>query len=211
MSNYPPYMNAYGLIPKILGAIKEAKTPPRFTQDFLETGLGFSGGSARAFLPLAKRLGLLSGDGAPTDLYDGFRNPTESSQSMARAVRAGYSALFDRNEYAHKLDRKALEGLLIQVTGLDADSQTLRAIASSFEALKQFADFDMPQAPIAAAGQKQLVPDSKLGPPDRANGNTGDRELRMNLAYTINLNLPKSDDVAVFNAIFKALRENLLR
>jgi hypothetical protein len=36
-------------------------------------------------------------------------------------------------------------------------------------------------------------------------------DLRLNLAYTINLVLPKTDDVAVFNAIFKSLRENLLR
>ena len=35
--------------------------------------------------------------------------------------------------------------------------------------------------------------------------------LGLNLAYTINLVLPKSDDVAVFNAIFRSLRENLLR
>jgi hypothetical protein len=29
-------------------------------------------------------------------------------------------------------------------------------------------------------------------------------------SYTINLNLPETTDVEVFNAIFKALRENLL-
>lgn len=33
----------------------------------------------------------------------------------------------------------------------------------------------------------------------------------MNLGYTINLNLPATSDIAVFNAIFKSLRENLLR
>jgi len=39
----------------------------------------------------------------------------------------------------------------------------------------------------------------------------GQEELQLNLAYTINLVLPKSDDVAVFNAIFRSLRDNLLR
>jgi len=37
------------------------------------------------------------------------------------------------------------------------------------------------------------------------------REFDLNLSYTINLVLPKTDDAAVFNAIFKSLRENLLR
>jgi len=42
-------------------------------------------------------------------------------------------------------------------------------------------------------------------------GGEGQEELQLNLAYTINLVLPKSDDVAVFNAIFRSLRDNLLR
>jgi len=41
--------------------------------------------------------------------------------------------------------------------------------------------------------------------------NAEDREFDLGLSYTINLVLPKTDDVAVFNAIFKALRDNLLR
>ena len=32
----------------------------------------------------------------------------------------------------------------------------------------------------------------------------------MNLSYTINLNLPATSDIAVFNAIFKSLKENVL-
>ena len=67
MSDYPPFMNAYGNVSKILNKIKEAKTPDRFSQDFLATVLGFSGGGARPFIPLAKRLGLLASDGAPTE------------------------------------------------------------------------------------------------------------------------------------------------
>jgi hypothetical protein len=33
----------------------------------------------------------------------------------------------------------------------------------------------------------------------------------LSLGYTINLNLPATSDIAVFNAIFKSLREHLLR
>ena len=32
----------------------------------------------------------------------------------------------------------------------------------------------------------------------------------MNLSYTINLNLPATSDIGVFNSIFKSLKDNLL-
>lgn len=35
-------------------------------------------------------------------------------------------------------------------------------------------------------------------------------KIGMNLSYTINLNLPATSDIAVFNAIFKSLKENIL-
>src|SRR4030095_9003644 len=89
MADYPPFMNAYGLIPKILGKIKEAKTPTHFTQDFLADTLGFPGGSARAFIPLAKRLGLVGTDGTPTELYGRFRNSNHSKGAMAQASEQG--------------------------------------------------------------------------------------------------------------------------
>lgn len=200
-AEYPPFMNAYGLIPKILGKIKEAKTPARFTQDFLGTNLGYSSGSAKAFIPFAKRLGLLSTDGTPTDTYNSFRNPDHSKTALAKAIRTGYAKLYDRNEYAQKLDKKGLEGLIIQATGLDKGSQTLRSIVGSFEALKNLADFEE----IAPEPAPQPEPDDDHEHAEHPSG------VKMNLGYTINLNLPKTDDIAVFNAIFKALKEHLLK
>jgi len=113
-------MNAYGLAVKILSKIKDAKTPQRFTQDFLAETLGFSSGSAKPFIPLAKRLGLLASDGTPTELYNRFRNPDHSKAAMADAIRTAYADLYNRNENAHSLDKKGLEGIVVQATGLDA-------------------------------------------------------------------------------------------
>ena len=151
MADYPPFMNAYGLVPKILEKIREAKTPDRFTQDFLGTKLGFTGGSAKAFIPLAKRLGLLGSDGTPTDLYKRFRNPAQSGQAIASAIRNGYNQLFERNEYAQELDRDGLEGLVMEITGLKKGHQTVRAICSTFNALAELADFEDVLAVVADA------------------------------------------------------------
>ena len=121
---------------------------------------------------------------------------------MAKAIRKGYPQLFERNESAHKMSKKDLEGLLVQITGLEKNNTTLRSIVGTFEALKLFAQFGEEEK--VAEGPKEEEKEK----PTSEEGPTG--ELKLGLAYTINLVLPKTDDVAVFNAIFKSLRENLL-
>jgi len=203
---YPPFMNASGYIEKIMKKIKSAQTPERFTQDYLATKLGFSGGSPKAFIPFAKRLGLLATDGAPTDLYKRYRNKTQSGSAIAEAIKGGYSELFERNEYAHELDRDGLEGLIMEITGLEKGNNTLRAIIASFENIKAFANFDAVTCVPEKEDKLEEVSEDSV---DFATAIGND--LSLGLSYTINLVLPKTDDIAVFNAIFKSLRENLLR
>ena len=204
MAKYPIFMNAYGLVPKILTKIKQAKTPGRFTQDFLATKLGFPGGSAKAFIPAAKRLGLLASDGTPTELFKRFRNPNESGVAMAAAMRTGYADLFARNEFANALDRTGLEGLIMEITGLEKGHSTVKSISSTFLAFAGFADFEG-EVPVGEEADKESAEIRE--PPLRAPA----AEPPLTFSYQINLVLPKTDDIAVFNAIFKSLRENLLR
>ena len=204
-AEYPPFMNGYGTLSKILGKIKEAQTPDRFTQDFLSTKLGFPGGTPKPFIPLAKRLGFLESDGKPTDIYRSFRNTAQSKAAMAAAIRKGYSQLYERNEYVHDLDKKKLEGLVVEITGLEQGHATVRAIVGTFEALKSFADF--------TKGEPKPDKEKEKPKSGEKSEDTDDAspDLKWNLAYTINLVLPKSDDIAVFNAIFRSLREHLLK
>jgi hypothetical protein len=76
--------------------------------------------------------------------------------------------------------------------------------------LKKFAKWD---AAAAIEGKdKPVVPttpvldQSRLGLPS-----SGQLSVGLNLGYTINLNLPATSDPAVFNAIFRALKEHLLK
>ncbi len=211
MADYPPYMNAYGNVTKILNKIKEAKTPDRFSHDYLDTVLGFSGGGARPFISLAKRIGLLNPDGTPTTLYNQFRNPAQSEQAMAVMVRRGYPELYKRNEYTLALDEAGLEGLVVEVTGLEEGSTTLRAIVKTFLALASFANFDLKPLTqvdddriIVEKGTDQREPDDGTISPE---GQLG----QLRFSHNIYLNLPDTNDVEVFNAIFKALKDNLLR
>lgn len=171
-----------------------------------------SGGSARPVIPFLKRTGFLASDGTPTELYNRFRNPGQRGAAAAEAVKKGYAPLYESNEYAHNLSADKLKGLVIQVTGLEEGSNTLGAILGSFKALNGFADHD------AAAGGDGAGIDGDIGEERGGDAGRGDSDSveggvlgPIRLGYTINLNLPATSDIAVFDAIFKSLRENILK
>lgn len=194
-----PYMPNPGAIIKILEKIKQAETPTNFNADFLGTKLGFKGGNSRMFISWAKKAGLINGDGTPTGLYKQFRNTATSESSLATAIKNAYSELYSRNEYCHDMDKKAFKGLVVEATGDSAKSQKIGMIVSTFFNAKTLANFDA--KPVVTDDtqkkeQKEIQYESS--------------DVKLGLNYTINLTLPKTDDPAVYNAIFKSLRENLL-
>ena len=125
MASTPPYVSSQGNLRKVLQKIQEAATPDRFTQDFLETKLTLSGGSARPLIPFLKRIGFLQSDGSPTELYKRFRNTTESGAAAAAALKLGYSEIYKVNEYAHDLSEGKLKGVVVQITGQEEGSKVI--------------------------------------------------------------------------------------
>jgi Family of unknown function (DUF5343) len=204
-------MNAYGNITKALDKIKTASTPQRFTQDFLETKIGLSGGSARPLIPFLKRTGFLNSDGTPTDIYVRFRNSSRSGAAAAEALRKGYLALYEIHEYVHDLDDKKLKDTIVQATGWESDSGMVKSATGSFKALRAFATFGEATNDEDDSGGDSGDGDGGDGG-DWGDGGAGNRPPRDNirLGYTINLNLPPTPDIAVFDAIFKSLKEHLL-
>lgn len=206
----PPYLNAYGNIGKTLHKVKAAQTPGRFTQDFLKTKLGMSGGGARAVIPFLKRIGFLGSDGVPTERYKRFRNSSESTRAAREALRDGYKTLYEVNEYIHDASDKDLLGAVVQVTGLEPESTTAKAIVASFKALKAFATFDDKELKDEDAGDADTSEEEGDKQDEEKDGKAV-LTRGLGLSYTINLNLPSTSDIKVFDAIFKSLRENLLR
>jgi hypothetical protein len=208
-----PYMVSTGLIPRILEKIQNARRPERFTQDFLETKLGHSGGRARAIIPLLKRMGFIGSDGVPTPLYDQFRNTETQGFAVAEGMKNAFSDLFDRNEYIYEMSREKLTGQVVETTGGAKEDRSVQAIVGTFLALKELADFEgeIPEKPTSER-KPEATPSVQIpitSPGTAPISSTDNVELRV--GYTINLNLPETSDPEVFNAIFKALRDNLLK
>jgi hypothetical protein len=205
MAESIPYLSTPGSLRIALDKIADAATPERVTGDFVRTVLGLKGGTAGAMIPYLKRIGMVASDGSPSELYKRYRNKTTAGLAIADALKTGYKKLSDVNEYFYKLNDADLKALLVQVTGSAQDSSVVSQAFSTLKILKGLADFDakasgsttaLAQPPVKPLGEKGTVPET--------------RALGLNLSYTINLNLPATSDQAVFNAIFRSLKEFLI-
>lgn len=204
-----PYLASPGSIKKALDGIKTAATPPRVTGDFVSTKLQMKGGVGAAIPPYLKKVGFVASDGTPTDIYHRFRNHTTSGAAAAEAIKVGYRELAQANEYFYALNDKDLLALIVQVTGAEADSQVAKLTFSTLKGLKAFAEFEEKSSAEDEIVNGAHLNDGSATPrinlPAHVEGSVG-----LNLSYTINLNLPATSDQAVFNAIFRSLKEHLL-
>jgi len=213
MSKALPYVTATGNVDRALTNIKVAATPPNVTQDFVKTMLKIPGGSGNQMTSYLKKIGFANADGTPTALYSKFRNPATSSAAAHEALKIGYKSLFSRNEYMDKLSDDKLRGLIIEETGQSGDSNVVSLILACIKGIKKHIKPDeivASETPKLEKIETQKLPviPQHATPTDKHAGGTG---VGLNLSYTINLHLPATTDVAVFNAIFKSLKENLLR
>lgn len=207
-----PYVTVAGTLETMLEKIKTASVPDKFSQDFVANKLAMKGGSARAVIPFIKKMGLVNTDGTPTDRYREFRNPEKSGGAIAAAMRDLYATLFEMNEKAHTLDNSKLKGLIVEATGAEANSAAVQKTLSTFNALKSIADFDSGAADELTVEDHAPPPNQQqIAPLYSGNNQIPSASEGINLSYTINLNLPATTDIEVFNAIFKSLKQHLLQ
>ena len=201
------YVTAPGNIEKALLGIKAAATPDQAGQDFVKSILKIPGGSGNQIAAFLKKVGFVNADGTPSDIYKRFRNPTTSGAAMFEALRVGYPALFQRNETWYTLGDDELRGLIVEETGQAHDSSVVGLALATIKGMKKFADFKMPTkvTVVPHEEKREAPPHAPQLPPQLP------QSMGLNVGYTINLNLPPTSDIAVFNAIFKSLKEHLLK
>ncbi len=208
MADKIPYLSSPGSLTKALEKIQQAATPDRVTYDFVSTVIGIKGGAGRALPPFLKRAGLVKTDGTPSDLYNQFRNSGTTRMAAATAFRAAYKALFERNEYAYKLADDELKGLIVEITGKKPNDRVTQLTFGTLKAFKAFCDFEAKPRPHKGETPSGLI--DKALPQDEETLHRS-KLAGMRLSYTINLNLPATDDIKVFDAIFRSLKEHMLK
>ena len=203
MVNYPPYVDAYGLIKELLKKIKEAAVPPKVTNDFIYTKLGLKSTSYRPMIPLLKKLNFINESQTPTQVYRDYRDDSKSKIILAQQVKKAYSNLFEANEYAQKLKKDEIISKLTSLLGTSKDDTKLPKVSSTFIELCNLSDFEHDK-PVESEEKEEQSINNVTGP-------TQTNSRKLGISYTINLNLPPTTDGAVFDAIFKSLKEHLLK
>ncbi len=200
MTDYP-YMISNNKISQIITKIQQAARPQKFTLEFLRS-IGFTSTNDRAFIPLAKKLGFLMEDGTPTSLYDQLKDSTCTATILALQIKNLYSELFAINTEIQKSSEADIKGAISRVTGKDADGVT--RIYNTFKALCGIADF-------TTATTNQDVYNAEVIENETISTSTfKDTALTSQFHYNIQIHLPATNDISVYNAIFKSLKENLM-
>jgi len=203
-----PYSPSPGVLKKALELIITAERPDKFSANYMATILKLTGGSAKAVPPFFKKMQFIGPDGSPTPLYSKFKTEGGRSQAAYEGLRNAFVEIFKRNEYAHKADEGTIKDIIVEITGLRKSDPIIRMIYSSFDAVRSFVSNDV--SPVEHH-QKEDPPEEVRRQPSDEKAAVAGVVGTIGLSYQINIVLPETENIAVFNAIFKSLRENLLR
>lgn len=202
--------NAYVLpitrIPDVFTKIRDGQAPEQVTAQLLKDW-GFNSSNDRAFIPLLKALGFLTADGKPTKRYHDYRDHSRSKVVMADALKDAYSDLFLIKAKPTSADRAAIEGKFKSFH--NQSDNVAQLMTKTFFGLLGLADLDQTQPPTPPA-----TPTNDLTPPvaPKVDVTAGAQPAPKvsGLHYNIQIHLPVTKDVEVYNAIFKSLKEHLI-
>ncbi len=188
-------------------AVLTAQAPKNFTQKFLEQ-LEFRSSNDRLFLGLLKSLGFLDANGVPTDKYFKFLDQSISKKVLSESIMEAYSDLFSINKKAYELSVTDVKNKFKTLTQGSKSDNVLNLMANTFVALCKYADWDSSNSVKTREEPKSEKNVEKIGQEIKIGEKRND--LRPELHYNIQIHLPESRDVAVYDALFRSLKEHLL-
>lgn len=159
-AEYPPFMHGYGMIAPAFAKIQDPDraAPEVFNHEYLRYTLMFARESDRAFIPLMKRIGMLTTDGKPTPLYERLRKPKTAGAAISEALRIGYPDLYTARPDADTIDRKVLSELVTTTTKLEVGHTSQRAIVGTFLTLR---DLAAPKVEVPRTGDRRRNEDRR--------------------------------------------------
>lgn len=203
MSLVSTYTSAYGKIPEFFGKLRDGQAPEQFTNQLLKD-LGYKSTNHRAYVPLLKALGFLSPDGKPSSRYSEYRDHSNSKRVMGEALKEAYSDIFLIKESPTSSDKNTIQGKFKSYHNVG--DAAAKQMTNTFYALLSLADLDSKESPKTSEAEKLTteVPLSNSNPATEIPVSPAP-----GLHYNIQVHLPATKDIEVYNAIFKSLKEHL--
>jgi len=204
------YVQTYGQLADVFKRISEGQAPDKFTRQHLKD-LGFASQSFHAVIPLLKTLGFLAADGSPTSRYHAYRDHSQSRVILGEALREAYSDLFTIKANPTTVDKPLIEGKF--KSAHNTSERVAQLMTNTFYSLLALADIHASGGSGSFVSKTEAKAEPKEDPPPAPPSPSKDTQQsyhRPTLHYNIQIHLPATKDVEVFNAIFKSLREHLL-
>jgi hypothetical protein len=192
----------------IIDTIVNAQAPDKFTISFLEQ-LGFKSTNDRLYLKLFKDLGLLDGNGVPTSNYYEFIDQTRTKKVLAECIQEAYSELFQLNKNAQKMSKADVKNKLKTLFQGKKTDKVLDLMSKTFKDLSNIADFSNVGLSKVEPEEYQTEEEPEYQDPKQL-GEIINKKITTEMHYNIQIHLPETKDIAVFDAIFKSLKEHLL-
>jgi hypothetical protein len=210
MSLPDSYTQKPGSIPAYFDAVLDAQPPERFSIKFLEN-LGFASTNDRLLVSILKDLGFLTADGVPQQRYFDFMDRSRSRFVLAEAIREAFSDLFAVNTKANELSPDDIKNKLRTLYAGKKTDTVIDRIAKTFSALCEYADFSSPAAEAKPSEEDKTrkKEEQQQKKPDRSIQTVAGAVSLDSLQYHINIVLPETREQAVYDAIFRSLREHL--
>lgn len=206
MSLPSSYLTSTKNLGPILTAVQGAQAPKQFSTRFLAT-LGFPSVNDRLVIGVLKALKFLSPEGQPTKRYFEYLDSTQSKRVLAEGIREAYADLFQLNRKAHELSNSEVKNKFKTLSQGQASDSVLDKMAGTFKALSQHADFSAiaPHEEPRQPAKNETIAETLA---DRKTENREPPKLG-GLVYNIQLILPADRDQAVYDALFRSLKEHL--
>lgn len=213
MSLTMSYLTSTKNLESIFNSIIGARAPERFTTKFLED-LGFKSSTDRLFIGMLKALGLLDDGGQPTQRYYDFLDQSQSKIVIAIGIQEAYEDLFNLRKDAQNMTNEDVKNKLKTLTQGQKGDRVIEQMAMTFRALCNYADWsNKPFNDISTSENKsesvERPKETKQASPDETDRHFASYP-KMNLHYNIQIHLPETTNIAVYDAIFQSLKKHLM-
>lgn len=199
------YLTSVKNLDSILNSIISAKAPERFTTRFLED-LGFKSSNDRLYIGMFKALGLLDENGVPTQRYFQFLDQTQSRRIIAEGIQEAYEDLFSLRRDAQNMTNEEVKNKLKTLTQGQKSDRVIEQMALTFRTFCNYADWSDP----VVQHSEENIAESQPPLVDTKPNIVKPAMKPMNLCYNIQIYLPETTNMAVYDAIFRSLKHHLI-
>lgn len=196
----------------IMNSILAARAPERFTNKFLDD-LGFKSSNDRLITGVLKGVGFLNETGEPSQRYYDFLDQTQSKKVLAIGIQEAYEDLFNLRRDAQNMSQEEVKNKLKTLTQGQKGDKVIESMARTFKTLCDYADWSEPEDLVRDQNLEMEIEEKFESQQQSSNNKSSiiaNKENSLGLCYNIQIHLPETSNMAVYDAIFQSVKKHLM-